>query len=205
MWQVNRQRQMAQFTNMDAGREQGIGGHGLHSVTPEQVQTLILSSKLTNSKKGFKLYFSFSLTAKRIEWLTQISHPRTIWLAGSTTLDHVVGPMKKLESFKIWRMNLVLCYRQFNGFDISIAKKEFFITALGALSWVPPICLRRNYRSIVPIFDWSRVKNKISKNKNLTFLYRLGVSIFRELFRLANYISVFCQGSKWGFDRLLGL
>ena len=37
MWQVTRQRQMAQFTNMDAGREQGIGGHGLHSVTPEQV------------------------------------------------------------------------------------------------------------------------------------------------------------------------
>ena len=40
MWQVNRQRQMAQFTNMDAGREHGIGGHGLHSATPEQVRFL---------------------------------------------------------------------------------------------------------------------------------------------------------------------
>ena len=37
MWKVTRQRQMAQFSNMDAGREHGIGGHGLHSVTPEQV------------------------------------------------------------------------------------------------------------------------------------------------------------------------
>ena len=37
MWKVTRQRQMAQFSNMDAGREQGIDGHGAHSVTPEQV------------------------------------------------------------------------------------------------------------------------------------------------------------------------
>ena len=40
MWKVTRQRQMAQFTHMDAGREHGIDGHGQHSVTPEQVRFL---------------------------------------------------------------------------------------------------------------------------------------------------------------------
>ena len=38
MWKVTRQRQMAQFSHMDAGREHGIEGHGQYSVTPEQVR-----------------------------------------------------------------------------------------------------------------------------------------------------------------------
>lgn len=40
MWKVTRQRQMAQFSHMDAGREHGIEGHGHYSVTPEQVRFL---------------------------------------------------------------------------------------------------------------------------------------------------------------------
>ena len=53
MWKVTRQRQMAQFTNMDAGREQGIEGHGAHSVTPEQVILITFFFK----KKGKFFYF----------------------------------------------------------------------------------------------------------------------------------------------------
>ena len=82
---------------------------------------------------------------------------------GSTTRGHVVGPMRTPGLFKIWRMNSDLCYRRFNDFDISFAywrfndfdissaQGKFSFTVLGALPWVPSICMRLNYCSIVLI------------------------------------------------------
>ena len=37
MWRETRQRQMAQFQNIAIGNEHQLEGHGVNSVTPEQV------------------------------------------------------------------------------------------------------------------------------------------------------------------------
>ena len=41
MWKETRTRQMAQFQNLEIGEEHHLDGHGVNTVTPEQVNTSI--------------------------------------------------------------------------------------------------------------------------------------------------------------------
>ena len=54
MWKETRQRQMAQFQNIAMAPEHHFTGHGVNSVTPEQVCVMFLSKK--KNILGYSLY-----------------------------------------------------------------------------------------------------------------------------------------------------
>lgn len=59
MWKETRQRQMAQFQNMEIGSEHQIEGHGAHAVTPEQVSFTISIGSLYLTRFCKFLFLTF--------------------------------------------------------------------------------------------------------------------------------------------------